>query len=191
MNTVAEPPGPDNPHANAFYAEATPLKSELSAQRVVDPLKGRYWVVSNPSVKNALGQPVAYKLMPGENVLPFADPSASIMQRAGFMAKHLWVTPYASDETSATGPYPNQHPGGAGLPEYTRERPQRGEHRPGFVVHPGLPPRPAPGGLAHIARILLRVQPEAGGLLRHQPGAGRAAQRPPQRPRLPRLTRRK
>ena len=106
VNTVAAPPGPDNPHANAFYAEATPLKSEHDAQRVVDPLNGRYWVVSNPSVKNALGRPVAYKLMPGENVLPFAHPTASIMKRAGFMAKHLWVTPYAPDETSPPDPIP-------------------------------------------------------------------------------------
>ena len=120
VNTVAEPPGPDNPHGNAFRAVATPLKSEQEAQRVIDPLKGRYWVVSNPEVKNALGAPVGYKLMPGENILPFADPTASIMQRAGFMTKHLWVTPYAPEEMSATGPYPNQHPGGAGLPEYTK-----------------------------------------------------------------------
>ncbi len=120
VNTVAEPPGPDNPHANAFYAHATPLKTELEAQRVIDPMSGRYWAVSNPSRKNALGRPVSYKLMPGENILPFSDASASIMKRAGFMAKHLWVTPYAPDELSATGPYPNQHPGGAGLPEYTR-----------------------------------------------------------------------
>ncbi len=120
VNTVAEPPGPENPHANAFYAEATPLRTELAAQRVIDPLKGRYWVVSNPAAKNALGQPVGYKLMPGENVLPFAHPDSSIIKRAGFMTRHLWVTPYAADELSATGPYPNQHPGGAGLPEYTK-----------------------------------------------------------------------
>ena len=120
VNTVADPPGPDNPHGNAFHAEATALTTEHEAQRVVDPMSGRYWVVSNPSAKNALGQPVGYKLMPGENILPFAQPSASIMQRAGFMAKHLWVTPYSLEEMSATGPYPNQHPGGAGLPEYTR-----------------------------------------------------------------------
>ena len=120
VNTVAEAPGADNPHSNAFYAEATPLKTELKAQRTVDPFKGRYWLVSNPSVRNALGSPVGYKLMPGENILPFAQPGASILQRAGFMNKHLWVTPYAPDELSATGPYPNQHPGGAGLPEYTK-----------------------------------------------------------------------
>ena len=120
VNTVAEPAGPGNPHGNAFYAEATPLKTELQAQRVVDPLSGRYWVVRNSSSKNALGQPVSYKLMPGENILPFAHPDASIIKRAGFMTKHLWVTPYDPDEMTATGKYPNQHPGGAGLPEYTK-----------------------------------------------------------------------
>ena len=99
----------------------TTTQDEHEAQRVVDPMRGRYWVVTNPSIKNALGGPVGYKLMPDENVLPFAQPSASIIRRAGFMTKHLWVTPYAPDEVSATGPYPNQHPGGAGLPEYTRD----------------------------------------------------------------------
>ncbi len=120
VNTVAEPPGPDNPHGNAFYAEKTPLRSEWEAQRVIDPMKGRYWLVSNTSAMNTLGQPVSYKLMPGENILPFAHPDASIIKRAGFMTKHLWVTPYDRNEISATGPYPNQHPGGAGLPEYTK-----------------------------------------------------------------------
>ena len=28
VNTVAEPPGPDNPHLNAFYAEKTVLRTE-------------------------------------------------------------------------------------------------------------------------------------------------------------------
>ena len=120
VNTVAAPPGPDNPHGNAFYAEKTLLGTEHEAQRVIDPMSGRYWVVSNTSAKNALGQPVSYKLMPGENILPFAHPDASIIKRAGFMTKHLWVTPYHRDEISATGTYPNQHPGGAGLPEYTK-----------------------------------------------------------------------
>ena len=120
VNTVAVPPGPDNPHGNAFYAEKTLLGTEHDAQRVIDPMSGRYWLVSNTSRKNKLGQPVSYKLMPGENILPFARPDASIIKRAGFMTKHLWVTPYDRDEISATGPYPNQHPGGAGLPEYTK-----------------------------------------------------------------------
>ena len=35
------------------------------------------------------------------------------------MTKHLWVTPFAEGEMHAAGDYPNQHPGGAGLPEWT------------------------------------------------------------------------
>ena len=120
VNTVAEPLGPQNPHGNAHFAEASLLATESEAQRLVDPLAGRYWVCVNPSERNALGQPVGYKLAPGENVLPFAHPDASIMQRAAFITKHLWVTPYHADEKAAAGDYPNQHPGGAGLPAWTR-----------------------------------------------------------------------
>ena len=69
---------------------------------------------------NGLGEPVAYKLMPGENVQPFVHPDASVIKRAAFMTKHLWVTPYHPAEKYATGDYPNQHPGGAGLPEWTQ-----------------------------------------------------------------------
>ncbi len=120
VNTKAEPMGPGNPQGNAFFAEKTLLATESEAQRTVDPLTGRYWLISNPSVENYIGQPVSYKLVPGENILPFANPEASVSKRAGFMKKHLWVTPYSPGEMAPTGPYPNQHPGGAGLPEWTK-----------------------------------------------------------------------
>jgi primary-amine oxidase len=121
VNTVADPPGPDNPHHNAFHAEATLLASEARAPRLVDPLAGRFWKVVNPSVRNRMGEPVGYKLVPGENVLPFAGPAASVTRRAGFMTRHLWVTRYHPRERYAAGDYPNQHPGGAGLPAYIRD----------------------------------------------------------------------
>ncbi len=121
VNTVADAPGPENPHHNAFHAEATLLASEAQAQRILDPLAGRFWKVVNPSVRNRLGEPVAYKLMPGENVLPFAGPEASVTKRAAFMTRHLWVTRHDPRERYAAGEYPNQHPGGAGLPTYVRD----------------------------------------------------------------------
>jgi len=121
VNTVADPPGPENPHANAFHAEATLLRSEKQAARVVDPLAARFWKVVNPAVKNRLGEPVAYKLMPGENVRPFAGAEASVTRRAGFMTKHLWVTRHDPRERYAAGEYPNQHAGGAGLPAYVAD----------------------------------------------------------------------
>jgi primary-amine oxidase len=121
VNTVADPHGPDNPHHNAFHTEATLLASEARAQRVIDPLAGRFWKIVNPSVRNRLGEPVAYKLMPGENVLPFAGSEAAVTRRAGFMTKHVWVTRHDPRERYAAGEYPNQHPGGAGLPSYVKD----------------------------------------------------------------------
>jgi len=120
VNTHAEPLGEENPYGNAFFAQSTLLKTELEAQRIIDPLAGRYWKVINPNIHNRLGQPVGYKLIPGENILPFAHPDSYILKRAGFMTKHLWVTPYHPEERFAAGDYPNQHPGGEGLPTWTQ-----------------------------------------------------------------------
>jgi primary-amine oxidase len=119
VHTEAEPPGPDNPLSNAFSSRATLLRNEAEAQQLIDPLSGRVWKIVNPGVKNAVGHPVGYRLVPHTNVAPFAAPDASVSKRATFMSKHLWVTPYAPDELFAAGDYPNQHPGGAGLPAWT------------------------------------------------------------------------
>lgn len=78
VNTEAEPMDENNPYGNAFYAKSTLLATEQDAQRIVDPLAGRYWKVINPNVHNQFGQPVGFKLMPGDNVLPFAQPNAPI-----------------------------------------------------------------------------------------------------------------
>ena len=108
-----------NPYGNAFYAKSTLLPTEKAAQRLIDPMKGRYWKIVNASKKNAMGYPTAYKLMPGENTLPMALPTASVSKRAAYMSQHLWVTPYHEDEKYPAGDYPNQNPGGAGLPHWT------------------------------------------------------------------------
>jgi primary-amine oxidase len=115
-----EPEADDlNPYGNAFYAKSTLLATEQAAQRRIDPMKGRYWKIVNPDKTNAMGYPTAYKLMPGENTLPLARPSASVSKRAGYMSQHLWVTPYQPDENFPAGNYPNQNPGGEGLPHWT------------------------------------------------------------------------
>ncbi len=120
VNTRSVPAGPDNPHGNAFFAESTPLRKESEAQRRTNPLSARFWRVVNPGRENVMGQPVAYRLCPGENVLPFAQPGAAVLQRAGFLTRNLWVTPYDRAERYPTGDYPNQNPGGDGLPRWTK-----------------------------------------------------------------------
>jgi primary-amine oxidase len=121
VHAEAEPPGPDNPHGNAFFAKQTLLQTEQQAQQLIDPLAGRYWQIVNHGVLNGLGQPVAYKLLPGENVGRLARPEASVSRRAGYMEKHVWVTPYHPAENFPAGDYPNQHPGGDGLPRWTHQ----------------------------------------------------------------------
>jgi primary-amine oxidase len=120
VDSAAVPLGPDNPHGNAWVTRSRLLARETEAQRDVDPLAGRYWLVVNSEATNALGEPTAYKLVPGENVRALAHPDSSIARRAGFMAHHLWVTQHDASERYAAGDYPNQHPGGAGLPTWVQ-----------------------------------------------------------------------
>src|SRR5207244_3766222 len=103
------PPGPDNPYGNATVSSARLLARESEAQRVVDPARGRGWMIVNPGRRNAVGRPVAYRLVPGNTPTMLADETSAVAQRAGFARKNLWVTPYASDERRAAG-YPNLPP---------------------------------------------------------------------------------
>jgi primary-amine oxidase len=120
VDAVPVPTGPDNPYGNAFTAQVTLLESESQAQRMAAADKARYWKIVNPGSLNACGEPVAYKLVPAHASAPLlAQPEAAITARATFATKHLWVTPFSAQERRGAGDFPNQHPGGAGLPEWT------------------------------------------------------------------------
>jgi primary-amine oxidase len=128
VDSAAVPPGPANPGGNAWVVHRRLLARESEACRDADPLAGRYWMVTSAAGRNALGEPTAYKLVPGENVRALAHPDSSVARRAGFMAHHLWVTRHDPAERYAAGDYPNQHPGGAGLPAYVAaDRPLENE----------------------------------------------------------------
>ncbi|HEY7122643.1 MAG TPA: primary-amine oxidase [Ktedonobacterales bacterium] len=121
VNCEPLPWGPDNPQGNAWVPRETLLTSESEAQRLIEPRTARYWKVLNPNSRNALGQPVAYKLMPAGNAFPFFHEGSPQWQRGGFAQKHLWVTAYDPAERYAAGDYPNQQPGGDGLPRYVQQ----------------------------------------------------------------------
>ncbi len=120
VDTVAAPPE-ENPYGNAFRGQATVLSTEAQAQRRIDPNVARYWKVISNERTNRMGTPTGYKLMAGENCLPFATEDSSIRARAGYMWNHLWVTPFAPDERHPAGDYPNQSAGGDGLPKWTAQ----------------------------------------------------------------------
>ena len=119
VNTKRVPRGEQNPHGNAFITEHARFESEEDAGRNCNMATSRYWRIVNESETNRMNEPVAYRLLPGENALPFAHDDAAVIQRAGFLTKHLWVTPYEEGERYAAGDYPNQRRKGDGLPEWS------------------------------------------------------------------------
>jgi primary-amine oxidase len=84
-----------NPHNNAWVVRSTLLETEGTAMRKTNSATARYWQIANPAVTNELGNPVAYKLMPGASVPPMVQPAA--------------------------GDYPYQSPEAEGLPKYVAD----------------------------------------------------------------------
>jgi primary-amine oxidase len=119
VDLVAAPAGPENPWGNAMIVKSTRLLNEKVARRSIGTSAGRSWVVSSANRRNALGKPTGYRLMPQRSPLLLAPPDTPLGKRAAFAQHDLWVTRFHPDERHAAGEYPNQHPGGLGLPEWT------------------------------------------------------------------------
>jgi primary-amine oxidase len=119
MNSASVPAGPQNPYGGAFTMQETTLAKESEAKRQLNLASSRKWIVTNPTVRNALGHPTGYAILPGENAVPFALPDSWIRRRAGFVNAHLWVTPYIDAEKYSAGDYPYQSKGGDGLLKWT------------------------------------------------------------------------
>lgn len=121
VDSRPSPPGPANPHGNAWETVRTVLGSETRAGRDTDASKARYWRIESATERSALDEPTGYALMPGANVPPMYSPDALFAPRAGFTDHQLWVTAYDPAQRFAAGDYPYQSPGGGGLPAYVAE----------------------------------------------------------------------
>jgi len=121
VESFAHPLGEKNPYGGAYETRHEILINESMAQRLVDPIKSRFWKVINPKKKNHVGDNVGYKLIAGHTTYPLALEESVLGKRAGFMYKHLWVTPNTEGERYPAGDYPFQHEGGAGLPQWSRQ----------------------------------------------------------------------
>lgn len=103
-----------------WVAKPETAMTEGQAKLRLSPEQPEAWRVINPSVKNALGYPVGYEIVPGENAASLLLPEDYPQRRAGFTDYQLWVTPFRDDERYAAGDYPTQSHGGDGLPAWTK-----------------------------------------------------------------------
>jgi primary-amine oxidase len=117
----ALPVGPDNPHGLALVQRNTPLRTEKEGKQDYNWHTQRSWKVVNDDVKNGLGTPVGYKLVPGGCFPAMLDPSSPVSERAGVIGHNLWVTPYREDERWPCGEFVNQSAADSGLAEWTKE----------------------------------------------------------------------
>jgi primary-amine oxidase len=106
-----------NELGGAMILKTTRLETESQARRLADSARGRSWKVVNSGSLNGLGQPVAYRLVPGQAPTILAGESSSVAKRAAFATHNLWVTPYSPTERRAAG-YPVCAPGHSGLPSF-------------------------------------------------------------------------
>jgi primary-amine oxidase len=119
LDVTRVPIGDSNTYGNAFTRRVTRLTDESEGRTAES---GRTWRIVNPSRQNRLGQPVAYELRPQNQPTLLADDGSSIVRRAAFATRHLWVTRYEPEQRYPAGEFVNQHYGGSGIPEWTAAR---------------------------------------------------------------------
>ncbi len=120
VDVVPAQEGDAHPYGSGFHSVHRLLATESEARREIDPVRSRHWRVVNPNVRNGLGEPVAYKLLPQATPTLLCPPDSVPGRRGAFARHNLWVTPYSPDEMwCGAGPFSNLHSGGAGLPSYT------------------------------------------------------------------------
>lgn len=103
-----------------WVAEPETAKTEGQAKALMNMETPEAWRIVNPNIKNPLGYPVGYELMPGDNAMPLLSPDDYPQKRAGFTDYHVWVTPYRENERYAGGDYPAQSKSADGLPVWTK-----------------------------------------------------------------------
>ena len=119
VNTRSVPVGPENPHGNAFCTDVAAFRRESQAQRTTSTAEARFWRIVNTHHTNSLGRPTALSALPGGGQ-PALRPAGRCRAEAGGLPDEepLGHTLPLTGALPA-GDYPNQNPGGDGLPRWT------------------------------------------------------------------------
>jgi primary-amine oxidase len=120
-DSEALPVSASNPYGLALVQRNTPLRTEQEGKQDYDWSAQRSWKIVNDSVRNRLGTPVGYKLVPGGAIPAMFDPGSPVLRRAEAIGHALWVTPYRADERWPCGEFCTQSERDQGLPVWTAQ----------------------------------------------------------------------
>ena len=113
---------PDTTGRKTIWAmQPTMLKTEGEAKLNTSIEHPEMWRFANMDVKNSLGYPTSFEIMPGETGISLLAPEDWPQMRGGYSAHNLWVTPYAPDERYAAGLYVTGSKATDGLPTWTKK----------------------------------------------------------------------
>ena len=110
-----------DPYALGLVLRETPLRTEAEGKQDYDWHTQRAWKIINPNVRNGLGTPAGYKLVPGGSFPPLLDPSSPVLARARVIEHTVWVTPHRQDERWPCGEFPTLSDLDSGLPVWTAQ----------------------------------------------------------------------
>jgi primary-amine oxidase len=119
VESAAVPAGGDDPYGLGLAVTSTPLRTEAEGKQDYDWNTQRGWKVVNDNVRNGLGTPVGYKLVPSGTFPALIDKSSPAFRRAEVIGHTLWVTPYRPDERWPCGDFPNLSERDEGLAVWT------------------------------------------------------------------------
>lgn len=105
----------ENPRRSAWRLVPVPMEKEGGLDLRRGP---ELWRADNPGVTTPLGHRPSYQIAAGSTATSLLGADDWPQRRAAFSSKTLWITARHDGELFAGGPYPNQSPGGGGLPSY-------------------------------------------------------------------------
>jgi primary-amine oxidase len=121
VDSVPARAGGDDPYGLGLTLTSTPLLTEADGKQDYDWNTQRGWKIVNDNVRNGLGTPTGYKLVPSGTFPSLLDPASPAFRRAEVIGHTLWVTPYHPDERWPCGDFPNLSEQDAGLPVWTAQ----------------------------------------------------------------------
>jgi primary-amine oxidase len=122
IDPVVEANTRGGPRTSTMQTVQRTTGSEKQAAQKFDPSTIR--LLSNPSKRNKVGNPVSYQLIPyAGGTHPIAKGANFgkdewIYHRLGFMDRQIWVTRYDADEQYPEGKYPNRSRKDTGLAQF-------------------------------------------------------------------------